>query len=100
MRRFDYDENEDYQDGVDNFFDEEDEDFEDVTPEWTKAMVEEDIKIQQLHVSLAYRELNDRLLANAIQVVENSFWWKFYSLSTRLKMISQAYETLKTLEES
>ena len=82
MRRFDFDENED---DVDKFFDENAEN--------------DDVSEMQIELSFAYRDLNQKLLKNVIKVCEKSFWWKFYSLTTRLMMIRGTYENLKKLEE-
>lgn len=85
MRRFDFEENNDEnKDDVDKFFDENNED---------------DISDMQIELSFAYRDLNQKLLSNVIQVCQKSFFWRFYSLTTRLMIIRVAYENLKKLEE-
>lgn len=83
MRRFEFEDNEnDDEKDVDKFFSEED-----------------DTGDIHIDFSLAYRDLNQKLLFNAIRVCEKSIFWKFYSLSTRLAKIRTAYEDLKKLEE-
>jgi hypothetical protein len=95
MRRFNYDDNEEYREDVDKFFGEEnqevDEQFGDV--DYEERM------IQDLQIDFAYRDLNHRLLRTAIRICEKSFLWWFFSQNTRLKMIEKAYETLRDLEE-
>lgn len=84
MRRFDFEENNDEnKDDVDKFFDENEDEVSDV----------------QIELSFAYRDLNQKLLSNVIQVCQKSLFWRFYSLTTRLMMIRVAYENLKKLEE-
>lgn len=96
MRRFDYDENEEYREDVDKFFSEENGD---LSPEQYKAIMEEEQAFQQMQVRFVYRDLNHRVLRSAIRMCEKSFWWWFYSQDTRLRMIDRAYKRLRKLEE-
>lgn len=97
MRRFNYDDNEEYREDVDNFFD--GDQGQGMSPEEYKALMEEELKLQQWQISLVYRDLNSRVLRTAIKMCERSFWWRFYSHDTRLRMIDKAYKKLKNLEE-
>jgi hypothetical protein len=96
MRRFNYDENEEYREDVDKFFSEEGGD---ISDEQYKAIMEEEMQLQQLQVRFVYRDLNHRVLRSAIRMCEKSFWWWFYSQDTRLRMIDRAYKRLRKLEE-
>jgi hypothetical protein len=96
MRRFNYEDNEDFREDVDKFFNEKGESG--ITEEQFKAIMEEET-IQELQIKFVYRDLNHRLLRTAIRTCEKSFWWWFRSQDARLKMIEKAYETLRILEE-
>jgi len=95
MRRFNYEDNEEYREDVDKFFSEEAE----LTPEQYRAIMEEEQAYQQMQVRLVYREFNHRVLRSAIRLCEKSFWWWFYSQDTRLRLVDKAYKRLKKLEE-
>jgi uncharacterized protein YpuA (DUF1002 family) len=97
MRRFNYEENDEYRDDVDKFFNEEPQD--DVTDEQLKAIMEEEMAMEQMQVNFVYRDLNHRVLRIAIRSCEKSFWWWFCSQNTKLKMIEKAFRYLKKLEE-
>ena len=96
MRRFNYDENDEYREDVDKFFGEDQQDISDAE---YKAIMEQEQAIQQLQIRFVYRDLNHRMLRTAIRMCEKSFWWWFYSHNTRLKMIDKAYKQLRKLEE-
>ena len=96
MRRFNYDDNEEYREDVDKFFAEGQED---LSPEQYKAIMEQEMAIEQLQIRFVYRDLNHRVLRTAIRMCEKSFWWWFYSQDTRLRMIDRAYKRLRKLEE-
>lgn len=93
MRRFDYDDNEEYREDVDNFFDSGSD--EGITPDEYRAIVKQEQEMQAVQLNLAYRDMNSHLLCRAIKMLEKSFWWRFYSLDTRLKMIERTYHRLK-----
>lgn len=97
MRRFNYDENEEYREDVDKFFSEEGNG--DLTDAQYKAIMEEEQHMQQLQIRFVYRDLNHRVLRSAIRMCEKSLWWWFYSQDTRLRMIDRAYRRLRKLEE-
>lgn len=96
MRRFNYEENDDYREEVDKFFSDE---AAELTPEQYKAIMEEEQALQQMQIRFVYREFNHRVLRSAVKMCESSFWWRFYSQDTKLRMIERAYKRLKKLEE-
>lgn len=93
MRRFDYDDNEDFQEEVDNFFD-----GNQMDPDHKKLM-EEELALQQMQVGVAHRDLTQRLLFRITRMLEKSPTWETHDLDTKLKMIEQAYKRLRKLEE-
>ncbi len=99
MRRFDYDDNEDYREDVDNFFGDGEEGDASITPDEYKAIVQEEQAMQQLQIDLVYRELNDRLMFRAVKMLEKTFWWKFYSLDKKLRIIEKTCRRLKKISE-
>jgi hypothetical protein len=102
MRRFDYDDNEEHREDVDGFFGNEmDDDGEYTTllPKNTKRLVQDQQVVQQLHIELAHRDLDDRLLFKTIKMLEKSFWWKFYSQKKKIRLIARTYRSFKKLNE-
>jgi hypothetical protein len=97
MRKFNYDDNEDYREDVDRFFEDSQEQI--LTPEEYKALVENEQALQEFQLRLAHRDLNHRALRAAIRMCEKSFFWRFLFLDTRLKRIDRAYKKLRKLEE-
>lgn len=89
MRRFDYDDsdNEEFREDVDKFFQDNAMFFEDEDEEFRDS------------IDFVSRDLNLRCLRTCIRMLEKSFWWKFLSLSTRLKQINKAYKRLKTIQD-
>lgn len=101
MRRFNYEDNEDYREDVDKFFAESmgNQNFGDLTDEEYKMMMENESIFEDMQVQIVYRDLNHRILRAAVRVCEKSFWWRFLSIDTRLKHIDATYKHLKKLEE-
>ena len=94
MNRFDHD------------FEDEDEDDEDsidggnsqpISHNEYKDLIEGDQAIQQETLELSYLELDQKLMGKAIKICERSMFWNFYSIQTRLSMISKAYIKLKKI---
>lgn len=92
MRRFNYEDNDDFREDIDKFFNEKE--IPDIDEEQLQALMEQ----EDIQIEFVYRDLNHRLLRTAIRTCEKSFWYWFCSQNTRLKMIEKAYEALKNLE--
>lgn len=96
MKRFDYEyEDEDDDFGEDNFFPEED------VNVWTKQEEMEHLERREaldlMQLEMVQTDLNQKLLSKTIKMLENSFFWRFRSNKTKLKMIAETYESLKIL---
>lgn len=98
MRRFNYDDNDEYREDVDKFFNEEHPDT-DISDEQYQSMMEEEQAMQQLQIHFVHRDLNHRMLRTAIRSCEKSIWWWFCRHTTKLQMIDAAYKHLRKLEE-
>lgn len=93
MRRFNYDDNDDYQYEVDSFFSDE-LDFD----EEESMMIETELMELANAVFVSY-EINQKLLKLSIQTAKKSFFWKFRSLDKKLEIIAKIYFSLKVLIE-
>jgi hypothetical protein len=89
MRRFNYDD--DSQEDANNYFDG---DFDEmgISPEEYKGLMEEQGRQIEMQAAMVHRELNQRILFKVIKTLEKSWLWRFYSLDTRLKMITKTYQ--------
>jgi hypothetical protein len=91
MRRFGNDDNEEFHEDVDRFFNEDKGRYDE--------LVQEEIELQEAQLDIAHREINNRLFRTAIRLCERSWFWPFYSLNTRLRMVTEAVKRLKRLED-
>ena len=91
MRRFNYDDNDEFREDIDRFFNEEVEKYE--------KLVEEEFALQEAQLDIAYREFNHKVMRTAVRICEKSFWWSFYSPTTRVKMILDTYAKLKKVDD-
>lgn len=83
MRNFDYDESdESAQKEVDGFFSEQD---------------ERDQFIELSHVGMEQKGLKMDLVAISLGLLEKSFFWKFRSTKSKLKLLLATYRTLTHL---
>jgi hypothetical protein len=94
MRNFNYDENEDFREDIDKFFEQDGE-----SGDNYDDFLKEEFAIQEAKIALQSRDINLRLMRTAVRVCEKTFLWSFYSIPTRLKMISETYKKLRKLEE-
>ncbi len=94
MKRFDY-----FEDDEENDDEESESLGRPLTPKEYKELIEEERALQQQDVELSYIDLNQKLLQKTIKLCEKSLFWNFYSLQTKLNMISKAFLKLKNLQE-
>jgi hypothetical protein len=91
MRRFNYDDNDEFREDIDKFFNDDELDT-------YEELVSQEIAMQEAQIDLSYKDLNVRIMRTAVRICEKSFWWSFYSQPTRIKMIADTYKKLKSLE--
>lgn len=53
--------------------------------------------VEWMQVDFISVDLNHRLLATTIKMLEKSFWWRFRKLETKLRIISETYEIFNVL---
>ena len=53
--------------------------------------------LQQMQIQLAEHDLNQKLLAKSIKILERSFFWRFRSVETKLRLITRVYTSLQKL---
>lgn len=95
MRNFNYDENEDFREDIDKFFEQDGESGAESYDDFLK----EEFAIQEAKIAIQNRDVNIRLMRTAVRICEKTFLWCFYSIPTRMRMISETYKKLKKLED-
>ena len=95
MRQFNYDDNDEFRDDIDKFF----EDHDDESSGDYENFLKEEFAVQEAKIAIQNRELNLKIMRTAIRMCEKTFLWSFYSIPTRMKMISETYKKLRKLED-
>lgn len=98
MKRFDYGESDDPQDG-DYFSDMNEDSVVELTHEEYVELLKRRDLIDTLQVNFMYYELNQKILFRAVKMLESNFFWKFKSQATKLKLIAETYRHLRNLIE-
>lgn len=101
MRRFDYDDNDEYREDVDKFFSDAE-----IDPETYAEMQEwqnfEDIYneeiLREIKLQIISRDFNYKILRTSIKLAEKHFWWNFLSIQTKINHIKAIYKTFTQLE--
>lgn len=96
MKRFDFDEDDENEDDEDAFGEEMGKP---MTPKEYRDILSEERALEQETVELEYLRIGNRLMREAVRACESSILWKFYSLQTRLDMISKAYNKLRDIRD-
>lgn len=47
-----------------------------------------------VELELGHRDLNQQLLEKAVEIAKKSFFWKFYGLPKKLRIIKELYQGL------
>jgi len=80
MRFFEYEDNDEFREEIDNFFDE---------------LGEEELDLFDMaHAGYITEDADHKILGLAIRMLEKSFFWKFRRRETKLKMIEETYLSL------
>jgi hypothetical protein len=103
MKRYDFDENENdnSKDDYDDFSEEEgdfiDDDDEDDDEMQEHDFLENEEMLRELEISFQEAQNKQKTISQAIKICSQSFFWRFYSNQTKLKMIEQCYYGLTEL---
>jgi hypothetical protein len=97
MRRFDFDEDDPDKEEIERFLESEDGQQFVISPEQYKDLIEEELTLYQTKFQHEQQKNNFKVLLVAINLLKKSFWWKFYSLNTKLKSIERTYKSLTEL---
>jgi len=100
MKRYDFDENDNSKDDYDDFSEEEgdfiDDDEDDDEMQEHDFLENEDM-LRELEISFQENQNKQKTISQAIKICSQSFFWRFYSNQTKLKMIEQCYYRLTEL---
>lgn len=76
---------------------EEEDDFDEFYENDYKNLLNQQNALEGFHLHLLEKKISDRVLNRSIRVCEKSFFWKFYSINSKLTKISKVYENLINL---
>jgi hypothetical protein len=93
MERF-YNNEDDEQYFEDDTFDESEMDDEEAI-----AYVNSDDLVEMMHMEIAQSELNHHLLSKAIEIAKHSFFWRFRSITAKMKEIKKIYKDLAEMTD-
>lgn len=92
MRRFDFDNDDDDENfsnlGPNDYL---------ISPEEYKNILEDELALHNSKYIELEKKMKYKILIECINLLKSSFFWKFYSLNTRLKKIEMAFTKFKLL---
>jgi len=98
MKRYDFDENDNSKDDHDDFSEEEGDFIDDDDDEMQEHdFLENEEMLRELEISFQETQNKQKTISQAIKICSQSFFWRFYSNQTKLKMIEQCYYRLTEL---
>ena len=95
MRRFNFEDDDFEKEEVERFLDESQDYL--ITPEEYQKIIEDEIDLYDKKLEVLEQKTNYTVLRFSAKLLEKSFWWKFYSLDTKLKYIKKTFNELKSL---
>ena len=99
MKRFDYDD-EEFGEGVDRFFEMDEEGQQYISEEEYEALVQKASELQEAQLQLVELDINQRMLTDTIAMCQKSWFWKFKSMKNKLKEIGMAYKFFQKLTDT
>jgi hypothetical protein len=64
---------------------------------FVEGKTEQDRYIEMVQANLSAHEINQNTLAIAIDILERSWWWRFRSTKSKMKLLQQTYAELTQL---
>jgi len=92
MSRFSQDDDDDFKDELGPFFDADDDEDDDGKTTYTAVSA-----MDAIQLDLVEMEMNQRLLDQAIQHCQSSFWWAFMGEESRQNMIDRTFARFRRL---
>jgi len=62
-----------------------------------KNLLNQQNALEGFHLHLLEKKISDRILNRSIRVCEKSFFWRFYSINSKISTISRVYENFINL---
>tara|TARA_Y100000034_G_scaffold40932_1_gene50380 strand:- start:1573 stop:1908 length:336 start_codon:yes stop_codon:yes gene_type:complete len=90
MRRFNYDDHDDFKEEIDNFWPGDTDSPFGYDPDDEPYIEKGDI-INMLQIDMVEYELNQRILTAAYKLCKSSFWWRFRTVKSKIAMVKFVY---------
>lgn len=98
MRRFEFEDDDPDREEVERFLNADSQEYL-VTPEEYRGILEDEMNLYEAKFRDASQKLRYKIMLHSISLLKSSFFWKFYSLNTRLNQIEKVYRKLSQLLE-
>ena len=99
MRRFDFEDEDPDREEVERFLNSDSQEYL-ITPEEYKGILEEEMDLHNAKFRDTIYNLRYKILLRSIGLLKGSFFWRFYSLNTKLSKIEQVYRKFTQLLNS
>lgn len=96
MRRFDFEDEDPDREEVERFLDADSQEYL-ITPEEYKNILEEEISLYDAKFRDTIYKLKYKVLLRSLDLLKGSFFWRFYSLNTKLNHIELVYKKMVNL---
>ena len=60
-------------------------------------MTEEDRYMEMVHAGIDSHQINQNTLSITLNILEKSFWWRFRSEKSKIKMIRETYNQISEM---
>lgn len=75
------------------FMKNEEDDFDEFYENDYRDLLNQQNALEGFHLHLMEKNISEKVLSRSIKVCENSFFWKFYSINSKLSAINKVYDS-------
>jgi len=90
MRRFDFEDDDPEREEIERFLNADSQEYL-ITPEEYRGILEDEMGLYEAKFRESNQRLKYKILLHSINLLKSSFFWKFYSLNTKLIQIEKVF---------
>jgi len=90
MRRFDFEDDDPEREEIERFLNSDSQEYL-ITPEEYRGILEEEMSLYESKFRETNQKLKYKILMRSVSLLKSSFFWKFYSLNTKLIQIEKVF---------
>lgn len=76
---------------------EEEDDFDEFPENDYKNLLNQQNALEGFHLHLLEKKVSDKILSRSIRICEKTFFWKFYSINSKLAAVNKVYDSFTRL---